>query len=347
MFRMTLGLVLACSGFAVADSTEAPAFEEMLKIDFHAHVFDDIPELAPMLERTYSRIINICNYYDDMPEMFVPAEKQAEMLKAKYAPYINFCSSFDPTKTAEPDFAASAVTWLDDSYTAGALMTKLWKNVGMSITTANGQYLLPDDPALDPIYDHMAKMEKPLLVHCADPIDAWRPLSKKSMHYAYYSNNPEWHLYGKKGRPHHDELMASRDNIMAKHPDLVLVAAHLGSLEHDLDALALRLDFFPNMYTDLAARIYILRAMPNDIVRDFFIKYQDRILYATDIDKYTPGGPSQQEREEFVANTENVYRRDYEYFTQTLNLPREVLEKIYHTNAQKIIPALNEQSEAN
>ncbi len=341
MISTVLALALVFAGATAAPADAPPAFEDILKIDFHAHIFDDIPELAPMLERTNMRIVDVCTY--DKPEYFELAEQRVEELHTKYGPYIQFCSTFDHTKTQQPDFAATSIEWLDKSFAAGAVMTKLWKNIGMKYTKDDGQYILPDDPALDPIYDHLAKCGKPLLSHCADPIDAWRPLNKKSMHYGYYSKNTEWYVYGRKDVPHHDDLMAARDNVMAKHPDLMFVAAHLGSLEHDLDALARRLDFFPNMYTDLSARVYVLRQMPLNKVHDFIVKYQDRILYATDADKFTPQGLTQQEREEFVAGLEKAYRNDFDYFVNTVKLPREALEKIYSKNALKLAPALAEK----
>jgi len=79
---------------------------------------------------------------------------------------------------------------------------------------------MPDDPLLDPIYARIAARNKSLLMHIAEPLACWLPLDEKSPHYGYYSQNPEWHMYGKKRFPSHQELIQARDNVVARHPNL-------------------------------------------------------------------------------------------------------------------------------
>ena len=108
--------------------------------------------------------------------------------------------------------------------------------------------MMPDDPIFDPIYALLVARGKPLMAHLADPIDGWLPLYLENSHYSYFARNPEFHLYGKSGHVSHAALIAARDQILEKHPRLVVVGAHLGSLEHDLDELAKRLDRYPNFH---------------------------------------------------------------------------------------------------
>lgn len=349
---LTLALALgAAQNCPVGDAV--PVFEDMPKIDVHAHVFDDIPEFIEMLRRNDMRVVNVCTYAN-RAELFVPAEQRAEMLYQKYRPTVQFCSTFDPTHTDAPDYAEKSIAWLDKSFEAGAIMAKIWKEIGMQLKTPTGAYLMPDDPVFDPIYNHLAKRGKPLMAHIADPIEAWEPLNPGNAHYGYFSKNPEWYVYGRKDFPSHEEIMASRDNIMAKHPDLVVIGAHLASMEHNLKGLALRLDHFSNFYVDLSARTYVLRMKPAKQVREFIMKYPDRILYATDAGKYTPEGPSDEDRVAFAKGMEDAYRADFRYFAEKgkqkigngevecLGLPREVVEKIFYKNAQRLLPALAE-----
>jgi predicted TIM-barrel fold metal-dependent hydrolase len=331
-----------------------PPFEEILKIDVHSHVFDEMPEFVEMLRRTNMRVVNIC-VYGTRPELLEPAEQRAEDLYQKYRGSLYFASTFDLTRREEPDYAEQVIAWLDRTFEADALMVKIWKEVGMELKKPDGAYLMPDDPVFDPIYEHLVKRGKPLMAHVADPIDAWLPLDPSSVHYAYFSRSPKWHVYGRENFPSHADILAARDNIMVKHPDLVVIGAHLGSMAHDVAEVAKRLDRFANFYVDVSARTPVLRQQPRDKVREFFIKYQDRILYGLDASKFTERGtPSEEERVAFTKEIEKTYRADYLYFagegtstvggreTECLALPRDVLEKFYHKNAQRLIPALAE-----
>lgn len=47
-----------------------------------------------------------------------------------------------------------------------------------------GSFLMPDDALLDPIYAHLARREKPLPAHLAEPIEAWLPLDPKGVHFS-------------------------------------------------------------------------------------------------------------------------------------------------------------------
>lgn len=347
-------LMLAFTGYLTAAADTPPAFEDILKIDVHAHIFDNIPELDDMLKRTNTRLVNVC-LYGERPELLIPAQRMAEFLQHRYPGSFYFVSTFDLTRRNEPDYADQVIEWLDDVIEKGALMIKIWKEVGMGVKAPDGSFLMPDDPIFDPVYAHLAERGVPLLAHIADPIDAWRPLTPGSPHYGYYSENPEWHVYGREGYPSHDTLMEARDNIMVKHPDLILVGAHFGSMTHDLEEVAKRFERFPNFYVDVSARTPQLRSYPVETVREFFIKYQDRIMYGVDVGRYSEGRiPGKEERVAFTNSLENTYRADYAYYSlqgmntirgrevQCLGLPTDVLEKFFHKNAQRLMAGLRD-----
>jgi predicted TIM-barrel fold metal-dependent hydrolase len=332
-----------------------PLFEEILKIDVHSHVFDDVPELVQMMARTNTKIVNVC--VTDDPEEVKPQELQAEEIYAKYGSNFCFASTFDASRWNAPDFTNTTLAWLDKSFDAGAMMTKIWKNVGMELKTPEGAFLMPDDPAFDPIYAHLAKRGKPLMAHLAEPLDAWLPLDPDSVHYGYYSEHPEWHVYQREGFPSHEQLMDARDNILKKHPNLIVIGAHMGSMARDVDEVARRLDAYPNFYVDVSARVRDLERQPRDKVRNFFIKYQDRILYGYDLAPcYFPrtGEIPEDRRTGYTKMVESVYRTHYEYFAgrgtagldqtaeESLDLPTEVLQKFYHGNALRLLPPLAE-----
>ena len=349
----TLPLILALGGLLPAGIRAAdnavPAFAEILKIDVHSHVFEDLPALNAMFRAINLRTINVCVPGGDghLAEM----HRIALDLYRKNPDLYPFTATFDVLGCNEPGYAAKAIAWLDEQFKHGAVAVKIWKEVGIDIKDRAGKFLLPDDPRFDPIYAHLAKRGKPLHAHLAEPIDAWRPLDPDSPHYSYYSQNPQWHLHGKPDYPSHAAIIAARDHIMKKHPTLVVVGAHLGSLEHDLDGIAERLERFPNFSIEVAARTRNLVRHPSEKVRALFLKFPDRIMYGVDVTwkpYLRPQPPTDLQRQAHIKSLEVRYRADFDYYagkgemtyngrkTEALNLPRNVLEKFYHENAERL-----------
>ncbi len=331
-----------------------PGFEEIPKIDVHSHIFEDVPEVVEMMDRDRIRIVNVCVRGTDLDRLR-RTEAMAEQQQLKYGrARFPFASTFDLTRRDEPDYVDQVKRWLSASFERGALMVKIWKEVGMEIKDRNGRFILPDDPLFDPIYEFLAERNKPLLAHLAEPLEAWLPLDPRGVHYGYYSTHPEWHLYGRPGYPTHAEIVAARDRILERHPRLTVIGAHLGSLEHDVDELARRLDRYPNFFVDCAARTVDLTRQPPEKMRAFLVRYQDRVLYGLDQTRSPdPGRESTpDERLRFARGLEETYRRDFRYYAgegelsyrdktvRCLSLPRDVLEKLYHGNAERIIPGL-------
>ncbi len=350
--------LLACSQPPAEDAQasppaadSAPTFEAMRKIDVHSHVFEDLPALHTMLRRTNVRLIDICNPGTDGHLALM--HRVAGELSASHPDVYSWASTFDLTTRDEPGWAARVTAALDETFAQGAVMTKVWKEVGLELKKPDGTYLLPDDPLLDPVYAHLASRGKPLLAHLAEPREAWLPLDPSGLHYGYYSRNPEWHLHGKPEFHSHEALMASRDRLVERHPTLTVIGAHLGSMEHDVDEVARRLDRYPNFHVEVSARTRNLTRQPTEKVRAFFLKYQDRILYGVDRawrPHRTPEvTPTDAQRAAFVDGLEAQYRRDWDYYAgegqveygdrqvEALALPRDVLEKFYHRNAERLI----------
>ena len=111
--------------------------------------------------------------------------------------------------------------------------------------------------------------------------------------------------------------------------------------------MARRFDRYPNFAVDAAARVPYFMLQPREKVRAFLIKYQDRILYATDL-VVMP----QDSAEKALLEWTNTYERDWKFFAtdQTveykghnahgLRLPEPVLRKLYHDNAVRWIPGI-------
>jgi predicted TIM-barrel fold metal-dependent hydrolase len=163
---------------------------------------------------------------------------------------------------------------------------------------------------------------------------------------SYFRDHPEYHMYLHPDYPSHERLMESRDRVLATYPDLSMIGAHLGSLEWDVDVLADRLDRYPNFAVDMAARVCHFQVQEREKVRNFIIKYQDRLIYATD------AGVSQENVEDRIEWLENEWRSDWRYFATDslmssrnvegefmgLDLDEEVLRKIFNSNALQWYP---------
>ena len=325
-----------------------PDFASIEKIDVHAHIFEDLPPLMEFMRANKIRAINVCNNGTD--GHLETMHRIAFEVGRKYPDVLWTTSTFDLLERDKPTYAAAVIAHLGRTFTQGAVGVKVWKEIGMEIKRPDGTFILPDDPLFDPIYAFMAKQGRPLHAHLGEPIEAWLPLDPESVSYNYYKGNPEWHLYGKPEYPSHATIIAARDNILRKHAGLVMVAAHLGSLEHDLDAIAERFDRYPNFNIECAARVRYLTRHPPERVRDFFIKYQDRILYGVDMSwkPYRTSRSTDAMRSAYILRRQERYRSDFAYFAgsgvttyegrkvEALALPRAVLEKFYNGNARRI-----------
>ena len=342
--------------FARESPTRNPALNEELKafvaldpIDTHAHVFKRDPAFVEMLQQLHLKLVDIVVVDDTSPRLRSlkwQVDNDLSFVRNS-AGHAVFCTSFDPYKVNQPDFSKQAIKQLDEDFAQGAIAVKIWKNIGMEIKKANGQFLLPDDPVLEPIYQDIASHNKTMIAHIAEPDQAWQPPNPKNPDNSYYVENPQWYMYGKSDHPSKATILAARDHMLAENPSLRVVGAHLGSMEADLDELGRRFDRYPNFAVDTAARIPNLMQQSPQKVRAFLIKYQDRVVYGTDL-----GLMPDQDAQKVIEEWEAANLRDWKYFAEAestdesghkipgLTLPTAVLRKLFHENAVHWFPGI-------
>jgi predicted TIM-barrel fold metal-dependent hydrolase len=276
----------------------------------------------------------------------------AMKMNGLYPNDISWLATFSMENFEEPDWAEGVIRKLQEDLDQGAAGFKIWKDIGMTFRDSLGNFVLIDDPLLEPILSFMAESKKPLLTHIGEPLNCWLPIDSMTVNgdMSYFRNHPEYHMYLHPDYPSHERLMESRDRVLATYPDLNMIGAHLGSLEWDVDVLAERLDRYPNFAVDMAARVCHFQVQEREKVRNFIIKYQDRLIYATD------AGVSQENVEDRIEWLENEWRSDWRYFGtdslmssrnvendfRGLDLSEEVLRKIYYTNALEWYPGIFE-----
>ena len=326
------------------------------RIDAHVHVRSDHPDSIALYDKLNIKLLNNC--FVDEPGSLWRTQGEAPLIKYKqlterYPEQYAWITSFDLPGFDDPDYADRVIAHLDEDFAAGSVGCKVWKNIGMEIKKPSGEFVMIDDPVFEPIFTHLEKIGRPLLMHIADPVVGWLPLDEKNVHYEYFSNYPEFHFYNKPGYPTHKQLMTARDSVVARYPNLLMIGAHLGSLAHDVDLVAKRLDQFPNFMVDVSARVIDLAVQDRDKVRQFFGKYSDRILFGTDqVDFQTHCSIAPDERREILDKIQKGYEDYFNYFAtddqmvvngrdaQGIALPDTILQKFYTGNARRCYPGV-------
>jgi predicted TIM-barrel fold metal-dependent hydrolase len=238
-----------------------------------------------------------------------------------------------------PGWAEKAVAQLEADVAAGAVgVGEISKSFGLSIKKPDGSRLKLDDPELDPIWDACARLKLPVFIHTADPQEFFEPIDYSNERWLELSLFPD-RRYPPDRYPRFEEVMAERDNLFRKHPKVTFIAAHMGWHANDLGRLAKMMDQMPNFYTEVGAVLYDIGRLPR-AAHDFFVKYQDRILFGKDSfqpEEYPYYWRVFETRDDYFD-----YYRGYHAFWKLygIDLPDSVLKKVYYQNALKLTPKL-------
>jgi predicted TIM-barrel fold metal-dependent hydrolase len=238
-----------------------------------------------------------------------------------------------------PGWAEKAIQQLEADVKAGAVgVGEISKGFGLTITKADGSRLKLDDPDLDPIWDACARLKLPVFIHTADPQEFFEPIDMKNERWLELSLFGD-RRYQDPKYPRFEELMAVRDRLFKKHPATKFVMAHLGWHANDLARLSRLLDAMPNVSTEVGAVLYDIGRQPR-AAREFFIKYQDRVLFGKD--SFQPEEYPYYWRVFETTDEYFDYYRDYHAFWKLygIDLPDDVLKKLYYKNALKLTPGL-------
>ena len=238
-----------------------------------------------------------------------------------------------------PGFGQRAAKQLEEDIKAGAVGLKIFKNLGLHVHKTDGTRLKVDDPELDPIWEKCAELNVPVLIHVADPQEFFEPIDYHNERWLELALYPDRRYQDRSKFPSFEELMTERNNMFARHPRTRFIAAHMGWHANDLARAAQLLDRLPNLYFDVAAVLYDFGRQPR-AARAFFLKYQDRLLFGKD--SFQPDEYPYYWRTFETADEYFDYYRDYHAFWKLygLDLPDDVLKKLYYENALKITAGL-------
>jgi predicted TIM-barrel fold metal-dependent hydrolase len=237
-----------------------------------------------------------------------------------------------------PGWAEKAVANLEGAVKSGAIGLKIGKGLGLSSRKADGTRLKVDDPDLKPVWDACARLNIPVIIHTAEPKEFFSPLDFKNERWLELALFPDRRNY-MPGRPPFEGLQGERDRMFAANPRTRYIGAHFAYYGHNLPGAAQLLDRLPNVVLEVSAVLYEFGRQPR-AAREFFIKYQDRILFGKD--SYSPEEFPYYWRVFETADEYFDYYRDYHatWKLYGMDLPDQVLKKIYYQNALKVTPGL-------
>jgi uncharacterized protein len=237
-----------------------------------------------------------------------------------------------------PGWAERAVADLEAAAAHGAVGLKIFKGLGLTTRAADGSRLRVDDPALKPVWDACARLGLPVIIHTAEPKEFFSPLDYRNERWLELALFPSRRNFGP-GQPTFDELQAERDRMFAANPKTTYIGAHFAYYGHDLKAGGQLLDRLPNVVFEVSAVLYEFGRAPR-AAREFFIRYQDRVLFGKD--SYAPSEFPYYWRVFETADEYFDYYRDYHAFWKLygMDLPDEVLKKVYYRNALRVTPGL-------
>jgi predicted TIM-barrel fold metal-dependent hydrolase len=258
-----------------------------------------------------------------------------EMVKPYPGRFMVF-TQIDWSKIDEPDFTQQMLRQLDDAVARGARGLKVLKDLGLGVRDKTGKLITVDDSRLDPIWEECGRLGIPVSIHVTDPEAFFHPIDGTNERYEELTEHPDWSFYGPQF-PSKESIMAARDRMFARHPHTTFISLHLANWPENLDYVSHLLDTLPNVMVEFGAREAELGRQPRR-ARRFFLEYQDRIMFGTDNEA-----------------TEEMYRNHFrwletgdEYFDYWgypgqgrweiygMELPDPVLEKVYHSNAERI-----------
>ncbi len=242
-------------------------------------------------------------------------------------------------ESEDPDFPAKAAEQLKGDVDAGARGLKVSKVLGLRAKTPEGDLYRADDERLAPIWEACGELGIPVLIHVADPVAFFQPLSGRNERWEEMQGHPGWHFF-KPEYPSFEELMEQQERLVAAHPKTAFISAHVGSYSENLGWVAQMFDKYPNYYVDISARIAELGRQPYTS-RKWFITYQDRILFGTDsrpnADTYRIHWRFLETADEHFPYSAGDRPPQGRWCIYGVFLPEEVLKKLYHDNAAKLI----------
>lgn len=267
------------------------------------------------------------------------------------------CANVRWREYARPDFGERQAALLREAAALGARCLKIPKALGLSVPDPEDPegFLKVDDPRLDPLWEAAGQLGLPVFIHTGDPKAFFEPNGPQNERWAELGVHPGW-SFADPRYPRREALLAARDRLLARHRDTTFVGVHFGNNPEDLDYVARTLEANPNLYVDVAARLPEIGRHDPAKVRALFVRFQDRILFGTDlgvtngimlgsVGRENPGLPDvflfyADHYRWFETNDRQIPHPtpiQGDWRIDAIGLPPAVLAKIYSRNALRLL----------
>jgi uncharacterized protein len=314
-------------------------------IDYHGHPggallgnAEGLEQLGASLDALNIRMIIAANNTSgDALRQLVDQVKASPKMKDR----VRVLTGID-LRNVGPGWAEKAIAQLEADVAAGAVgVGEMGKGFGLSTKKADGTRLRLDDPMLDPVWAAAARLNLPVFIHTADPQEFWQPIDYNNERWLELALFPSRRYPGDQF-PSFEQLMEERDNLLRRNPKTTFVIAHMGWHANDLGRLGKMMEAMPNVHTEVGAVLYDIGRQPR-AARDFFIRFQDRILFGKDSfqpEEYPYYWRVFETRDDYFD-----YYRDYHasWKLYGIDLPDDVLKKVYYKNALRITSRLPQE----
>jgi predicted TIM-barrel fold metal-dependent hydrolase len=329
-------------------------------IDAHIHVSDGKVKraLEVMDDNSIRYGVSIASISGEDPNQYVGDKAFYEIIDAmkpfKNRLGLHYSFDWDPAET-DPDFFRKAPDMLEKAVKAGAIGLKNLKQLGLTARDSEGKLLAIDDPRLFPIWERAEKLGIPVAFHTGDPVAFFKPWNSDNERWDELKLHPEWSFADQSKYPPLETLFKQVNNVYRKFRNVRFVAVHVAGYSENLREVGKWLDELPNLSIDTAARIGELGKHPASEGHEFFTKYQDRIMFGTDLAYWNNcdvqgAGPC---RNFSLEEDHKFYDIHWRYFQTKdkqfdhptpiqgnwkidgIGLQPEVLRKIYWDNAYK------------
>jgi predicted TIM-barrel fold metal-dependent hydrolase len=307
-------------------------------IDVHNHQFEmpdmDLGTLIKDMDKMNMKVM--VNLSGESGELI---KRSVANIKKNYPKRFIVFANIDFNGVGKEGWGDKAARQLEEDVKNGANGLKIYKSLGFSVNDIKGKRVTVDDPRLDPIWKKAGELKIPVIIHTADPKPFWSPMDANNERWLELATHP-----GRKKDDTHpapwDTLMAEQHRLFKNHPATTFIAAHFGWYANDLAKLGQLLDAMPNVVVEFGAVIAELGRQPR-MAKQFFTKYQDRILFGKD--SWVPEEYATYFR---VLETEDEYfpyhKKYHAFWTMYgMGLPDVILKKIYYKNALRIIPNID------
>jgi predicted TIM-barrel fold metal-dependent hydrolase len=331
------------------------------RIDTHTHVDPmAIDRAVALMDRWgIDGAVNLSGMHPGPPAHALETQlKAAEQAGGRVAVFMT--PSFSRAlRLAPASYGQAMADELHEGKRLGALGLKITKGLGLAFPMPDRRSIMPvDDPGLDPLFETAGVLGMPVAIHTGDPKAFWEKADAQNERIDELMAHPAWSLHGEPV-PSWAELLDQFERRVARHPRTTFIGVHFGNAPEEPDRVARMLDTHPNLFVDTAARVPAIGRHDATKMRAFFIKYQDRILFATDTGvgatqdemMYGSNGALPPTAEDEIL----FFTATYKYFETTerqfahptpiqgrwkidgLGLPPEVLRKVYFENAARVL----------